>query len=222
MSNLPLPDGWIQQYDTNHMHHYWVDTKAIPPRAIWTHPYEDDQFLDEHPEIKAKVDSLSGLNNTEPPPYDSDVRGQSWGGGEPSSSEFPKHHHTTPLDSDTTGDLSTDKKRGLFGKLKDIAMGTKEEREEQKRIKAEQTARIEEQMRQERMRELEVRATYMRLHGGYAPYHPSYAGYSGRLPFNTYGPPTGAPSSRIGAGTGFLLGGLAGGLLLGDMLSGGF
>ncbi|KIJ21879.1 hypothetical protein PAXINDRAFT_165239 [Paxillus involutus ATCC 200175] len=207
MSNLPLPDGWIQQYNTKYMRYYWVDTKAIPPRAIWTHPYEDGQFLDEHPDIKAKVDSLSGLNLTEPPPYDSDTRRQSWGGGESSSSQ-----HTTPLDSDHTGDLSTDKKRGRFGKLMDIVT-MKEEREEHKRIKAEQAARMEEQMRQERMRELEVRAAYMRQHGGYAPYHPSHGGYNSS---------TGAASSGIGAGTGLLVGTLAGALLLGDMMGGGF
>ncbi|KIK93996.1 hypothetical protein PAXRUDRAFT_828434 [Paxillus rubicundulus Ve08.2h10] len=218
MSNLPLPSGWIRQYDPNQMHHYWVDTKAIPPRTIWTHPHEDGQFLDEHPEVKAKVDSLSGSNLTEPPPYDPG----SWGGGESSSSDFHDHHHTTSSDSDHTGDSSTDKKRGLFGRLKDKAIGTKEEREEHKRTKAEEAARMEEQMRQERMRNLEERAAYMQLHGGYAPYHPSYGGYSRHSPVNIYTPPGGAPRSRVGGGSGLLLGGLAGGLLLGDMLSGGF
>ncbi|KAF9229137.1 hypothetical protein BS17DRAFT_771083 [Gyrodon lividus] len=216
MSNLPLPDGWIQQYDPNHNHHYWVDTKAIPPRAIWIYPYEDDQFLDEHPEIKAKLEKLSSSSLTDPPPYDSDTRQHFRGGGESSSSGFRDSHLTTSLsDCDHTGDLSTDKKRGVFGRFKDKAIGTKEEREEHKRIKAEHAAHMEEQMRQERMRDLEERATYMRLHGGYAPYHPSCPGYG------MYGPPAGAPS-RVGGNTGLLLGGLAGGFLLGDILSGGF
>jgi hypothetical protein len=34
-------------------HHFYVDTRAHPPRSIWTHPYDDDEFIkslpDTHP-----------------------------------------------------------------------------------------------------------------------------------------------------------------------------
>ncbi|KAF2115580.1 hypothetical protein BDV96DRAFT_612814 [Lophiotrema nucula] len=41
----PLPPGWIRQFDTKERHQYFVDTKANPPRSIWTHPYDDPDFL---------------------------------------------------------------------------------------------------------------------------------------------------------------------------------
>jgi len=47
-----LLQGWIQKFDENSKHHFWVDTTSSPPRAIWVHPYEDEQFLNVHPEIR--------------------------------------------------------------------------------------------------------------------------------------------------------------------------
>jgi hypothetical protein len=41
----PLPPGWTRCYDTHYSHQYFVDTNASPPRSIWHHPYDDEQFL---------------------------------------------------------------------------------------------------------------------------------------------------------------------------------
>ena len=41
----PLPPGWVRQYDTNESHQFFVDTTADPPRSIWQHPYDDEQYL---------------------------------------------------------------------------------------------------------------------------------------------------------------------------------
>ncbi|KAF2835847.1 hypothetical protein M501DRAFT_918788, partial [Patellaria atrata CBS 101060] len=41
----PLPSGWIRQYDPKEQHQFFVDTNADPPRSIWHHPYDDDQYL---------------------------------------------------------------------------------------------------------------------------------------------------------------------------------
>jgi len=41
----PLPTGWVRQYDSQNNHQFFVDTKADPPRSIWHHPYDDDQYL---------------------------------------------------------------------------------------------------------------------------------------------------------------------------------
>jgi hypothetical protein len=41
----PLPPGWARQFDQKSQHQYFVDTKADPPRSIWHHPYDDDQYL---------------------------------------------------------------------------------------------------------------------------------------------------------------------------------
>jgi hypothetical protein len=50
----PLPYGWISQVDSNSGHRFYVDTKANPPRSIWVHPLEDEQYLREHPEAREK------------------------------------------------------------------------------------------------------------------------------------------------------------------------
>ncbi|KAF2878156.1 hypothetical protein BDV95DRAFT_556821 [Massariosphaeria phaeospora] len=41
----PLPPGWIRQFDADEQHQFFVDTNANPPRSIWTHPYDDPDFL---------------------------------------------------------------------------------------------------------------------------------------------------------------------------------
>ncbi|KAH7885909.1 hypothetical protein F5I97DRAFT_1808469 [Phlebopus sp. FC_14] len=188
MSESPLPDGWINAYDQTHQQLIWVDTKTTPPRVIWTHPYEDEQFLEEHPDVKARPGKLSP-----PPSYVATIqRRHSLSGGEASSLRATKSH---PCKA---------QQRGVFGKLKDRAIGTKEEREGHRRARAERQAQHEEEKRQERLRDLQIRAAYMRLHGGYAPYHSSYAGSSG---------------GRTALGASTLVAGLAGGLILGDLLS---
>jgi hypothetical protein len=40
-----LPEGWVRQYDTKEHHQFFVDTRANPPRSIWHHPYDDEQYL---------------------------------------------------------------------------------------------------------------------------------------------------------------------------------
>lgn len=43
--NRPLPKGWIRQFDATHEHQFFVDTTKEPPRSIWHHPYDDDEYL---------------------------------------------------------------------------------------------------------------------------------------------------------------------------------
>ena len=43
--NRELPPGWIRQFDPVEQHQFFVDTRASPPRSIWTHPYDDPTFL---------------------------------------------------------------------------------------------------------------------------------------------------------------------------------
>ncbi|KAK0464965.1 uncharacterized protein EV420DRAFT_930767 [Desarmillaria tabescens] len=95
-----LPSGWIKQIHESG-HPYYVDTRANPLRSIWVHPYEDDQFLREHPDIREKTRLA--------PDYSPENRGHSF-----SRTSAPHH------------------KRGFFGKLKDKAIGSKEERQAEK------------------------------------------------------------------------------------------
>jgi hypothetical protein len=41
----PLPEGWLRQYDPETHHQFFIDTNASPPRSIWSHPYDDEQYL---------------------------------------------------------------------------------------------------------------------------------------------------------------------------------
>lgn len=40
-----LPTGWVRSFDPQEGHQFFVDTTANPPRSIWVHPYDDEQFL---------------------------------------------------------------------------------------------------------------------------------------------------------------------------------
>ena len=40
-----LPPGWVRSFDPESSHQYFVDTRADPPRSIWVHPYDDEQYL---------------------------------------------------------------------------------------------------------------------------------------------------------------------------------
>jgi hypothetical protein len=43
--NRPLPSGWVRQFDTKEHHQFFVDTNHDPPRSIWHHPYDDEDYL---------------------------------------------------------------------------------------------------------------------------------------------------------------------------------
>jgi hypothetical protein len=40
-----LPPGWVRSFDQESHHQFFVDTRANPPRSIWVHPYDDEEFL---------------------------------------------------------------------------------------------------------------------------------------------------------------------------------
>jgi len=41
----PLPQGWVRQFDPQSQHQFSVDTTKSPPRSIWHHPYDDEEYL---------------------------------------------------------------------------------------------------------------------------------------------------------------------------------
>ncbi|GBE78242.1 predicted protein [Sparassis crispa] len=210
--SLPnLPDGWVLQYDERTQHTFWVDTRATPPRSIWVHPYEDEQFLEEHPDIRERLVAVrvQGPPNGTPPPY-SPRRHSFSEGSRPESNAY-------------LGVANVDGRATSQPPTPTAAIGTKEEREAAKRQRAAERAAMMQQLAEERRQQ--------RLS---SPYAYGNTGYSQ----STYGAPAGDPllarRSRTGGrfgnngfgGGGFggggiglpLLGGLAGGLLLGEVL----
>ncbi|KAI0932028.1 hypothetical protein AcV5_004629 [Taiwanofungus camphoratus] len=245
-----LPDGWVQEYDQRTQHPFWVDTKAKPPRAIWVHPFEDEQFLREHPGIRDKLATARNrrASSDRPPPYS--PRRHSFSG---SSSSYVTSDGMSHEARNSTSHLGTHagasgKRRSFLGKMKDKAIGTKEEREAAKR----QHAAMQRQMQEQRRQQLEEQRELQRVS------MPSRRSYD--YGQQTYRPPLGDPygygrggfgggsfggggfggsgfggggfgNRRFGGGGGGLggvglplLGGLAGGLLLGEVLDdfGGF
>lgn len=43
--NRPLPQGWVRQFDQKSHHQFFVNTQSTPPRSIWHHPYDDEEYL---------------------------------------------------------------------------------------------------------------------------------------------------------------------------------
>lgn len=121
-----------------------VDTKATPPRAIWVHPYEDEQYLSEHPEVRQKIEKAMEQqmpeSSSEGHGMPSGERRHSFSAASSSTSTRPGAASglPRPASSGSIAERNTKgkQKRGFFGKMKDKAIGTKEEREAYKREKA--------------------------------------------------------------------------------------
>jgi hypothetical protein len=136
----PLPEGWVRQYDGESNHQFFVDTKASPPRSIWHHPYDDEQYLSSlSPDERDKVtrlhhsvslkDIAAESSDDEGPSSKKPIRGGAGGAAAAagpstaaaaSSSSAPAEHQPTGLHK--------------YGrKLKDrITSSTHEERERQR------------------------------------------------------------------------------------------
>ncbi|KAG9016621.1 hypothetical protein FRB90_002782 [Tulasnella sp. 427] len=213
-----LPDGWIRQFDPGNAHHFYVDTRANPPRSIWVHPLDDEQYRREH-----------NLPPLSPRPPSSPKGGSPSRQGGDEKSKLPSDEKTKagPAGSSSGAGPSTQKskdkdhERGFFGKMKDNMIGTKEEREERKRQKAEEDRRREREF-------LERRRILLQQQNQQQQQYYAMNGPLGRAGYqygSAYPPPPGMYGRRAGGGMGMglpLLGGLAGGLLLGEALDGDF
>lgn len=237
----PLPYGWIKEWDNNSNHFFYVcdlpqlfmrstpdvylcqvDAQAEPPRSIWVHPYEDEQYLREHPDIREKMGPSRSTDGLHDRPSNSALSRRA---SFPSDSPTPSGSANTRQEMRDHPDKR--KERGFFAKLKDKAIGTKEERE---------AARIEERRREEENRRRMLQLRQERFAYAQQRYPQSFGGgfppYQGQ---GQYMPPQYGPPSRSGFGSGFgrtgggmggmgmgmpILGGLAGGLLLGQALDG--
>lgn len=113
-----------------------VDTNTEPPRSIWVHPYEDERFLREHPELRERL-ARELRTSDQPPPYT--PRRHSFSG--PPATTGSVLHFPVPerenvrrtSQSQPETPKPSQQRRSFFGKLKDKAIGTKEEREARRR-----------------------------------------------------------------------------------------
>jgi len=194
-----LPDGWVQQYDERSEHPFWVDTKATPPRSIWTHPYDDDEFLNNHTEFRDKLrqQMKAELTSDSPPPYPTSRRHSV--SGAPSDAHDSLRKSSSPkipiAGPSGSKDQGKDKQRGFFAKLKDKAIGTKEEREEARRQEAQMMQQMAEQRRQQLVQRQQA-AELQRQQ--FAAQQTSSRGFNNDQ--YAYGPPAGSPGLYYGGG----------------------
>lgn len=78
----PLPHGWIRQYDPQNHHQFFVDTNPEPPRSIWCHPYDDEQYMNS---LDAK--ERQKIKSTLRVPSQADIAAES------SDDDGDHHHH---------------------------------------------------------------------------------------------------------------------------------
>lgn len=248
-ASRPLPDGWVRQFDAKNAHQYFVDTKANPPRSIWHHPYDDDQYLETLP--SAERERIQEITRH---PSMHDIV------AEDSDSDDGHDHHSKKTAGGASASHSNQlpprptaqkQKTGFGRKLKDKITGsTHEQREaerqkraadERKAYEAHQAFRAAVQKAMDTgepqflAKDTDGKDVYIEppagpmaaSGGGYG--HGAYSNPNARyvsVPTSAYGTPQqayGRPYGRgYGGGYGLpLAGGLMGGLLLGDVMFGG-
>ncbi|GAB7356157.1 hypothetical protein MBLNU459_g6749t1 [Dothideomycetes sp. NU459] len=128
--NRDLPPGWVRTFDPTTHHQFFVDTTADPPRSIWHHPYDDEQYLSTLPsEERERIQELHKV------PTPADIA------AEDTDDEDHAHPHGK---SSIPADLPDRQapKTGLqkFGrKVKDkVTHSTHEEREAERKKRAEE------------------------------------------------------------------------------------
>ncbi|KAL8696529.1 MAG: hypothetical protein Q9201_007614 [Fulgogasparrea decipioides] len=232
----PLPQGWVRQYDPQNHHQFFVDTTREPPRSIWHHPYDDDEYMNSLDQKEREK-----IRNSLRVPTHADIAAES---SDEDGDHRPTSHSNATNPTSTLPPRPPGGKPSFGRKMKDKLTGTThEEREEHRRQRA-----IAEEQAYERHRQLR-QAMVNAMNTG----QPQFIGkdrdgrdlyieppQSGRMPPGGYGynpytqGPYANPNARFlrpanpyqrpyggGFGGGYglpLLGGLAGGLLLGDLM----
>ena len=128
-----LPKGWVRSYDPETSHQFFVDTTSEPPRSIWTHPYDDDEYLNTlSSEDRERIEHESMRRPEDAQPNKADIM----------------HDHTDiSEDEDIPNDLPARKnappaqKKSFGRKMKDKLTGSTHEERQQERARREQKER---------------------------------------------------------------------------------
>ncbi|KAF2859600.1 hypothetical protein K470DRAFT_258778 [Piedraia hortae CBS 480.64] len=126
----PLPPGWVRTFDPATEHQFFVDTNRDPPRSIWVHPYDDNEYMSSLP--AQERDRI--LQESRHLPNRDDIIA-SHTDDEDSASELPPRPESS--------------KKGFGRKFKDKMTGTTHEQREQKR---QQRAQEEQRAYEQHMR----------------------------------------------------------------------
>ncbi|KAK5651912.1 hypothetical protein OQA88_11571 [Cercophora sp. LCS_1] len=55
----PLPPGWVREFDPDSSHQFFIDTNSPGPRAIWKHPFDDEEYCSSHPSDETSMPAVS-------------------------------------------------------------------------------------------------------------------------------------------------------------------
>ena len=157
----PLPEGWVRQFDEKSHHQFFVDTKSNPPRSIWHHPYDDEQYLSTlTSEDRERVEGLHGLLRV---PTRADIAAES------SEDDHDEHHDASATSAGKKPQQHSEQlpprpvgqeKRTFGRRLKDkVTNSTHEQREAERRKRAEEEARAYKMHQALRRAMLEARRT---------------------------------------------------------------
>ena len=134
----PLPRGWVRSFDAESGHQFYVDTTKEPPRSIWVHPYDDDQYLSTlSSEERERIQEESNHAGRGHPPSKEDIMASHT--DEEDEFGSPTSPGLGPNELPPRPDKGKGKdSRGFGRKFKDKVTGTThEQRQEQKRQRAE-------------------------------------------------------------------------------------
>ncbi|KAI9654646.1 MAG: hypothetical protein M1821_005853 [Bathelium mastoideum] len=151
----PLPEGWVRQFDDKSHHQFFVDTKADPPRAIWQHPYDDEQYLSTLPsEERERVEGVHGLLKV---PTDADMAAES-------SDDDHDHDHDHNHDRDHGKSASSGQKSKQTPSELPPRPAGQEKKSFGRRLKDKVTNTTHEQREAERQRRAEAEARAYEAH----------------------------------------------------------
>ncbi|KAK8112669.1 hypothetical protein PG984_013195 [Apiospora sp. TS-2023a] len=125
----PLPDGWVRTFDPENHHQFFVDIRADPPRSIWHHPYDDEQYLNSLP--VQERERLGGLTRH---PSKEDIAAETT-----DEEEGDSHHANAASRGESSHQPQQASKPRSFGrKMKDKITGTTHEERNAERSRRQQ------------------------------------------------------------------------------------
>lgn len=236
--NRPLPRGWIRQWDPTSHHNFYVDTNTTPSRSIWSHPLDDEQYRTEHPE---EAKELSARQYDEHhAPYHPDETSSEEGGEENGHARYSASSSSSSSKPPPTGlkKMGQSMKNKMTNSTHAERVAKREKQREMERkayeqhqamraamVRASQTGEPQLIGKDRQGREIFAQppppnAPYAGAAIGYGPYQtaPAYPYGGGAYPA-PYGPYNRGMGMGYGGGMGLpIMGGLAGGMLLGGLL----
>ncbi|KAH0020742.1 hypothetical protein KCU78_g6353, partial [Aureobasidium melanogenum] len=236
-----VPEGWIRQYDPQTSHQFYVDTRT--ERSIWHHPYDDDEYMASlSPEQRARIRGLSRV------PTDADIIAESSEDDAHDPRGPPKRQDSNPSGMKKFGRKIKDKMTSSTHQEREAARKKRAEEEQkayQRHLQFRQAMQKAVQTGQPQFigKDREGRDCYLTPPQGAQsqqqnvrminPFGAPYGGVGGGYPggyggpygggYGMYGRPAYGYARPYGYGYGGglglpILGGLAGGALLGGLL----